>query len=232
VILRARAADGAARAYAKARLPRRDSPWREASYCVVDLELSGLDPKLHEIVSFCAIPVDGGVLRLSGAVHGLARPTRPVPVAAIRIHGIRAADLADAPPVAEAVRAILPVMSGRILVAHHASIERAFLGRALRRSGVRMRGPVIDTAVLARLWIAERDGTVPSRMTLGALATACGLPAHSPHTAVGDTLTTAQLFIATATQLDTVRPETVHSLATANRRLDALAAYPQLTRRV
>ena len=226
MILLRRAADGAARAYAKAALPRRDTPWREARYCVVDLELSGLDPKVHEIVSFCAIPVDHGVLRLSGAVHGLARPTRPVPEEAIRIHGIRSADLADAPPIEEAVRAILPVMSGRILVAHHASIERAFLGRALRRAGVRIRGPVIDTAVLARLWIGERDGTVPSRMTLGGLATACRLPAHSPHTAVGDTLTTAQLFIATATQLDAVSPETVNSLGTASRRLEALTAYP------
>ena len=226
MILRGRTADGAARDYAKAPLPHRDTPWRGARYCVVDLELSGLDPRVHEIVSFCAIPVDHGVLHLAGAVHGLARPTRPVPEEAIRIHGIRAADLADAPPIEEAVRAILPVMSGRILVAHHASIERAFLGRALRRAGVRMRGPVIDTAVLARLWVAERDGTVPSRMTLGGLAAACGLPAHSPHTAVGDTLTTAQLFIATATQLDTVRPETVQSLATAHRRLDALTAYP------
>lgn len=232
MIGRASAPGGAARAYAKARLPGRHSPWREARYCVVDLELSGLDPKLHEIVSFCAIPVDDGRLRLGGAVHGLARPTRPLPEAAIRIHGIRAADLADAPPIAEAVRAILPVMTGRILVAHHASIERAFLGRALRRAGVRMRGPVIDTAVLARLWIAERDGAVPARMTLGALAAACGLPAHSPHTAVGDTLTTAQLFVATATQLDTLRPESVQSLATANRRLNAMASYPQLTRRV
>ena len=232
MILRARAADGAARAYAKASLPARHTQWREARYCVVDLELSGLDPKVHEIVSFCAIPVEHGLLRLAGAVHGLARPSRPVPEAAIRVHGIRAADLADAPPIAEAVRAILPVMSGRILVAHHASIERAFLGRALRRAGVRLRGPVIDTAVLARLWIAERDGSVPARMTLGALADACGLPAHSPHTAVGDTLTTAQLFIATATQLDALRPETVQSLATANRRLDAMASYPPVARRV
>lgn len=232
MILRARALDGAARAYAKARLPPRGTPWRQARFCVVDLELSGLDPKVDEIVSFCAIPVDEGRLRLTGAVHGLARPTRPLPEAAIRIHGIRAADLADAPPIAEAVRRLLPVMSGRILVAHHASIERAFLGRALRRAGVRMRGPVIDTAVLARLWIGERDGAVPARMALGALAAACGLPAHSPHTAVGDTLTTAQLFIATATQLDTVRPETIRSLASADRRLDAMAAYPQLGRRV
>ncbi len=226
MILRTRRGDAVLRAYAQARLPRRHTPWREAAFCVVDLELSGLDPRIHEIVSFCAIPVEHGRLHLAGAVHGLARPVRPLPEAAIRVHGIRAADLAGAPPIGEAVRTILPAMTGRILVAHHASIERSFLGRALRAAGTRMRGPVIDTAVLARLWLGERDGRVPGRMTLGQLAAACGLPAHSPHTAVGDTLTTAQLFIATATQLDELTPQTVHRLATAHRALAALRAYP------
>jgi DNA polymerase III epsilon subunit-like protein len=80
--------------------------------------------------------------------------------------------------------------------------------------------------VLARLWLAERDGAAPARMTLGELAAACGLPAHSPHTAVGDTLTTAQLFIATAAKLDALAPQTVQRLANANRLLDAMRAYP------
>ena len=37
-------------------------------------------------------------------------------------------------------------------------------------------------------------------------------------------------FLATATQLDTLSPETVHSLETASRRLEALTAYPPLRR--
>ena len=40
-----------------------------------------------------------------------------------------------------------------------------------------------------------------------------GLPAHRPHHADGDALTTAQLFIALATRLDAVAPQTVGSLA-------------------
>jgi DNA polymerase III subunit epsilon len=201
------------------------TPWREARYCVADLELSGLDPRRHEIISFGALPIDAGRVRLQGAASGLVRPTRPLAEEAIRVHGIRAADLADAPPLAEALDPLLHAMAGRVLVAHHAAIERAFLGAALRRLGVRLRAPVLDTAILARVWLAERDGQLPERMTLAELARACGLPVHSPHTAIGDALTTAQLFIVAASQLDARRPETVGRLAGADTRLADLETY-------
>jgi DNA polymerase III subunit epsilon len=219
------ARDEGARAYAQARLPPLGSSWREARFCVVDLELSGLDPHRNEIVAFGGLPIDAGRVRLHGAVAGLVRPTRPLSEAAIRVHGIRAADLADAPPIAEALEPLLAAMAGRVLVAHHAPIERAFLGAALRRLRVRLRGPVLDTAVLARVWLAERDGELPPRMTLTQLAHACGLPVHSPHTAIGDALTTAQLFIVAASQLDARRAETVRGLARAELRLADLETY-------
>jgi len=227
--LRGLRAQGAARAYARARTPSSRAGWRDARYCVVDLELSGLDARQHEIISYGALPVDDGRIRLDGAVHGLVRPTRPLAEDAIRVHGIRAADLAHAPPLAQALVGLLEAMTGRILVAHHASVERAFLGVAMRSVGVRLRGPVLDTALLARLWLAERDGRTPPPMALGHLARACGLPVHSPHTAIGDALTTAQLFIATAHHLDARRPETVGRLARAGGRLRELTAYGPMT---
>ena len=225
-VRRARLAHGeGARAYAHARAPSLRTPWREVSYCVVDLELSGLDPRRHEIISFGALPIDDGRVRLDGAVSGLVRPTRPLAEAAIRVHGLRAADLAGAPELAEALDPLLHAMAGRVLVAHHAAVERAFLGAALRSLGVRLRRPVLDTAVLARVWLAERDGALPGRMTLESLARACGLPVHSPHTAIGDALTTAQLFLVAASQLDARRPETLRRLARADTRLSDLENY-------
>jgi DNA polymerase-3 subunit epsilon len=221
----ARARGPAARAYARAPMPARGTRWREARYCVVDLELSGLDPSRHEIISFGALPVADGRIQLHEAVHGLVRPTQPLEENAIRVHGILAADLANAPPLAQALEPLLEAMTGRVLVAHHAAVERAFLGVALRSAGVRLRPPLLDTAVLSRLWLAERDGIPPPPMTLAQLARACGLPVHSPHTAIGDALTTAQLFIAVADHLDARRAETVRRLSRAAARLRQLAAY-------
>jgi DNA polymerase III subunit epsilon len=192
----------------------------------VDLELSGLDPRSHEIISFAAVPIEQGRVQLADVVSGLVRPARPLAESSVRIHGLRAPDLAHAPPLQDAIEPLLVAMAGRALVAHVAQIERAFLGRALREQGVRLRGPVADTNVIGRLWLCERDGHAPADLGLGDLARSLGLPVHAKHDALGDALTTAQVFIVTATHLAALGEETVRSLTRARRRLDAALAYP------
>jgi DNA polymerase III subunit epsilon len=208
-----------ARAYRDAPRTPRGTPWREASFCVVDLELTGLDPRRHEIVSWGAVCIDGGRVVCGSAAEGLVRPLRGVPAEAVRVHGLRTADLADAPPLHEALDELLAVMAGRVLVAHAAWVERAFLGRALRASGVRLRSPVLDTCALGRLWLAGTGARPPATLSLAGLATALGLPSHRPHEASGDALTTAQVFVALATLLEGAGPETVGTLAAAAARL-------------
>jgi DNA polymerase III subunit epsilon len=215
-----------AAAYKRARLPSGRTPWSAAGYCAVDLELSGLDAKRDEIVSFGAIPIEDGRVQLSTAVEGRVHPERSMSEASIRVHGLRAEDLAGAPPLDIAIDPLLGVMAGRIPVVHVAAVERSFLRPALRRQGLRLRRPLIDTSVLGLVWLHERDGQGPRRISLTDLAVALGLPAHHPHDAVGDALTTAQLFIALATHLDARRPETVRSLTSASGRLRSLLDYP------
>lgn len=219
------ARDEAAAAYAKAPLPRGRTPWRQASWCALDFELTGLDPHEDEIISFGAIPIEGGRLQLSKAASALVRPTREIGEATIPVHGIRAIDLASAGRLSETIGLLLLAITGRVLVVHTAAVERTFLGRALREKGLRLRGPVVDTEVLGRLWLHERDGELRRRLGLGELAGALGLPADRPHDALGDALTTAQVFIALATHLDASHAETVGSLARARRRLDGLRVF-------
>jgi DNA polymerase-3 subunit epsilon len=100
-----------------------------------------------------------------------------------------------------------------------------FSKRALALKGARLRGPIVDTEVLGRLWLYERDGRLPRRPALAALASSLGLPVERPHDALADALTTAQVFIALATHLEALHTETVGSLARANRRLDAISMF-------
>jgi DNA polymerase-3 subunit epsilon len=228
--LRRRRLRPAAAAYAAGRPPAPQTSWEAARWCVVDLELSGLDPRRHEIISFAAVPVEQGRIRLADVVSGLVRPSGPLTESSVRIHGLRSADLADAPPLRDAIEPLLAAMAGRAMVAHVAQIERAFLGRALREQGLRLRGPVADTNLIGRLWLCERDGRVSADLGLGDLAQALGLPVHAKHDALGDALTTAQVFIVTATHLGALGEETVRSLTRAGRRLDAALAYPGASR--
>ena len=212
-------------AYRAARVPRGRTPWRSGSYCAVDLELSGLEPRRDEIVSFGAIPIDDGRVQLGAAVEGLVRPVRSPGERSIRVHGLRGVDLADAPSLDVAIDPLLGAMAGRIPVVHVAAVERSFLRPALRRQGLRLHRPMVDTSVLGLVWLHERDGHGPRRITLTDLAGALGLPAHHPHDATGDALTTAEVFIALAAHLDAARAQTVSSLTSAERRLQALLAY-------
>ena len=222
---RGRSRSPAVEGYVRAGLPPRRTPWREACYCVVDLELSGLDPSTDEIISFGAVPIERGLVIAGRSLYGIARPTRPLPEASVVVHGIRTADLDEAPPLDEAIAPLLGAMAGRVLVAHAAGIERAFLRGALRRQGVRLREPVLDTAVLGRLLMLEQGATPPGFLSLGHLAETLGLPEHRPHHALSDALTTAQVFLALVSHLEKRRPETVGSLARAPGRLDAARHY-------
>jgi DNA polymerase-3 subunit epsilon len=214
-----------AAAYAAAALPRKRLPWVAGRWCAVDLELTGLDRDRDEIISFGAIPIDDGRARLGAAVSGLVRPVGELSEESIRVHGIRAEDLARAPLLSDAIGPLLEAITGRLLVVHNASIERTFLGRALREQRVKLRGPLIDTEVLGLVWLHERDGDSRRGVGLGDLAAELGLPAERPHDALGDALTTAQVFIALAAHLDALRAETVGSLADAGRRLESMRVF-------
>ena len=194
-------------------IPAPDTPWRQAGLCVLDLETTGLDPRRDEIISFATVPIDGGRIRLETSTYRLVRPERMPEAETIRIHRLRPEDLAGAPPIEGVLDELLGALSGRVLVAHVAAVERGFLDPVLRSAGTALRNPVIDTAELAAELASRTGGPAIDRISLTALAEDLGLPVHRPHEADGDALTTAQAFLALATRLDAFEPQTIGSLA-------------------
>jgi DNA polymerase III subunit epsilon len=189
--------------------------WRDERLVAVDVETTGLDPPRDEVVSFAAVPVEGGRVLAGEAVSGLVRPTSPPPGSSIEIHGLRAADLAAAPLPDEAFAPLAAALRGRVPVAHAAWVERSFLGPQLRPLGYRLPRRMIDTAVLWRALCIERGDGDPGWCELAAVAEALGLPAHRSHDAEGDALTTAQVFLALATHLEGHGRASVRALAGA-----------------
>jgi len=103
-------------------------------------------------------------------------------------------------------------------------VERAFLGRELRRRRLRL-APDADTEVLGRRWLRLRDGVAPAGISLARLATVLGQPGEDPHHALGDALTTAKAFIALARHLDTIEPQTVGSLTSSEAQRQAVRRF-------
>jgi DNA polymerase-3 subunit epsilon len=234
-----------AESYREAPVPPPHTPWREASFTVIDLELTGLNPGTDEIISFATVSVRGGRVELHDARYELIRPRRMPGSDTIRIHGLREADLADAPTLDEVLDDLLEALTGSAIVAHVASIEVGFQTAALEPRGLTLRNPVVDTAALAielsrlrREPAPSRTGEVPpgvavSTPGLGDLARWLGLPIHRPHEADGDALTTAQAFIALATHLEAYEePLTVGALQRISQQRGRRSPEPGLLRRL
>ena len=204
----------AAVAYREAALPKPGTPWREVTFSVIDFETNGLDPSLDEIISFAAVTVADGRVRFDDARYELVRPTRMPDPDTIRIHGLREADLADAPPLSERIDGLLKSLTGRAIVAHVAAVERGFLEAALLEHGLELRNPIVDTAALHHELRRLRRQRPASHDPAGLseVARSLGLPVHRPHHADGDALTTAQAFIALVTHLEDFRAQTLGSL--------------------
>jgi DNA polymerase-3 subunit epsilon len=194
-----------------------DLGWRAAELVVVDLETTGLDPRIDEIISFAAIPIREGRVRPAELVSTLVRPRHAPPAEGIRIHGLRESDLREQPRLGEQIELIAGALEGSVLVAHCAWIETRFLGHALAEHGHTFDGSVIDTTTLGGVVLARRGIECPESPSLEFLARALGLPVHRPHHADGDALTTAQVFIALASLFDREREPTIGDLTRAER---------------
>jgi len=127
-----------------------DQPWRTVDYLVVDLETTGLDLRRDAIASYGATVIQNGRMIAAHNVYGLVRPDCALSPASITVHNLRPADLADAPPLSEAVDTLDALLADRVLIAHAAWIEQSFLARAFKAHGKRLRCKIIDTAAMAR----------------------------------------------------------------------------------
>jgi DNA polymerase-3 subunit epsilon len=191
----------------------RSPSWREAHFVAIDVETTGLDPKHDEVIEYAGYPIERGRIVSGDAVRGLVRPRVASAGATEDIHGLRDRDLAAAPEAPEALAPLRALMPGRVPVVHAQWVERTFL----RKAGCPLPRRIVDTALLWRLLSIARGRGDPGTCSLTTIADGLGLPAHRPHTAEGDTLTAAQVFLAMATHLETRGHGSVRELTNARR---------------
>ena len=102
---------------------------RVGRLAVVDLETTGLSPEVDaEMLEFGALLVDPEASRVV-TLSTLLRPRGALPRAVKRLTGLDDEDVRDAPALAELVSSFRSALEGRVIVAHNAEFERAFLSR-------------------------------------------------------------------------------------------------------
>lgn len=109
----------------------------------LDLETTGGDPVRDRIIEIGLCMVDGGEEKEEWS--SLVDPGRPIPTSVERITGIGDPLVSDAPSFAELSEALQERLRGRILVAHNARFDYAFLRQEFRRAGIAFQAPVLCT---------------------------------------------------------------------------------------
>jgi DNA polymerase-3 subunit epsilon len=164
----------------------------------LDTETTGLNPVHDRIVSLGAVRLQGAKLLRNQVLDLLINPGRQIPAVSTAVHGISDLMVLPAPAYAEVAPKIMAVLKGVAMIGHHTVFDLAVLRRASVSVGIDWQDPPwLDTALLYSALHPEAR-----IFDLDAVAKDLGVAIHGRHTALGDALATASIYLKLLPQLE------------------------------
>ncbi len=159
-------------------------------FAVVDVETTGTDPKMADLLEVAVVKVKGG--KISDRWSTFVKPTQPI--LGNQMHGITDKDVAKAPSAAEAAKQAVDFIGDALVVGHNVIFDLGFLDEA---GAARIdQGRLVDTLTLAREGYPDLQN-----YKLDTLAGVFGVDLTQNHRALPDAEATANLLIRFAADL-------------------------------
>ncbi len=166
-------------------------PLADLTYTVFDTETTGLDPGHDEIVSIGAVRIVNGRILREESFDQLVDPRRPMPAEAQRIHGIGPERLMGQPAIERVLPAFQRFAEDTVLVGHNAAFDMRMFQVKETVAGVRLIQPVLDTILLSSVVNPNLKDHDLDAICLRLL----GRRVAKRHSALGDALATAEVFL-------------------------------------
>ena len=163
----------------------------ELSFTVFDTETTGLNPaEGDQIIQIGAARIVNGKLLRQESFEQLVNPGRLIPAATVSIHGITQDMVKGKPPITEVLPAFYTFAQDTVLVAHNAAFDMKFLQLQERHTGLVFNHPVLDTLLLSAVVHPNQESH-----RLEAIAERFNITVLGRHTALGDAIVTAEVWL-------------------------------------
>lgn len=177
----------------------------EVRFVVLDTETTGLNVEKDKILSIGAVAVKNQKIYIAERFEYYVQQVYEGRKAGIKIHGILPKHTANAQSPKAVLIALLGYLQNSVLVGHHIGFDVAVLNRAFQQHlNGQLQNQTIDTAHLAKRLQTSFYNTPTlnnKHVSLDELCKQYNIPVYNRHTASGDALITAVLFLKLMAQL-------------------------------
>ncbi len=168
------------------------APLGKLSFTVFDTETTGLDPSGgDEIIAIAAVRIVNGRILRRETFDSLVNPRRSIAAASRAVHGITIEMLRGMPPIEDVLPRFHRYLEDTVIVGHNVNFDMCFLKLKEASTGLKFDNWVLDTLLLECILHPNQEDK-----SLEAIAARLGVTVSGRHTALGDALTTAEVFLA------------------------------------
>jgi len=193
------------------------APFDETRFTVIDLETTGFHHHMgDEIISIGAVMIEDGQIRRDKLFHELVDPHCHVPEDVQQLTGIQQDMLKGCSTLWEVLPPFLNFIDGSVLVGHHVDFDVGFINAKLKKyCRTQLNNHMLDTMTLAQFLGIRSKG-----FSLDDLLVFYGIPSVGRHTALGDALMTADVFMRLVAELENHTIRTLLGLEIAQKYRD------------
>jgi DNA polymerase-3 subunit epsilon len=164
---------------------------------VLDCETTGLNPRIDEVIAVAAIVIRGNRIVTSEAYKALIRADRVPTSESIKVHRLRARDVAGGRPVHEVLPELLRFIGGRPIVGYYVDFDVRMLDKyVLRYIEAKLPNRRIE---VSEIYYALKYGGAPPGTVLDlrfqSILADLGIPSLEQHDAFNDALMTAMMYV-------------------------------------
>ena len=175
-------------------------------FAVIDIETTGNQPK-DEIIQIGLVLIED--MEIVERYTTLINPGIGIPSFISELTGITDEMVADAPRMEEVLPIVMSKLQGRVLVAHNAGFDVAFLQKSLEANGYSsFEGRTLDTLQIVRILFPHL-----ASLQLSMVCRQLSIPLARPHQADADAEATAHVWLCCLKRLEELPLLTIQRLA-------------------